>query len=91
MTTLGKRDDFTTRTKLALAHRVGMHCSNPNCAKLTAGPQTDPEKALNVGVAAHLAAASEGGARYEAAMTPKQRRSIDNGIWFLPDLRQAGR
>jgi len=82
MITLGKRDDFTNRTKLALAHRVGMHCSNPNCAKLTAGPQTDPEKALNVGVAAHLAAASEGGARFDAAMTPKQRRSIDNGIWL---------
>jgi hypothetical protein len=59
MPTLGKRNDFTTRTKLALARCVGMHCSNPNCANLTAGPQTDPEKALNVGVAAHLAAASE--------------------------------
>lgn len=55
MTGTRKRDDFAYRTRLALAHRVGMHCSNPNCAKLTAGPQTDPQKALNVGVAAHIA------------------------------------
>jgi predicted RNA-binding Zn-ribbon protein involved in translation (DUF1610 family)/uncharacterized protein YbaR (Trm112 family) len=82
MTIIQKRDDFAHKTKLALAHRVGMHCSNPNCAKLTAGPQKDPEKALNVGVAAHIAAASVGGVRYDETMTPTQRRSIDNGIWL---------
>lgn len=82
MTGTRKRDDFAYRTRLALAHRVGMHCSNPNCAKLTAGPQTDPQKALNVGVAAHITAASDGGARYDNTMTTHQRTSIENGIWL---------
>jgi ssDNA-binding Zn-finger/Zn-ribbon topoisomerase 1 len=82
MTQGRNRDDFPHMTKLALAHRVGVHCSNPNCAKLTAGPQTDPQKALNVGVAAHIAAASDGGARYDKTMTALQRASIENGIWL---------
>ncbi len=76
------RDDFDSHTKDVLAKRVGTRCSNPNCRKLTAGPQEDPEKALNIGVAAHITAASPGGPRYNESITGKTRGSIENGIWL---------
>lgn len=77
-----KRDDFTEPTKRALALRVAYFCSNPNCFKLTAGPHSDPSKALTSGHAAHIHAASPKGPRYDLAQTPAQRRSIENGIWL---------
>ena len=55
------RDDFDKETKETLARRVGYLCSNPSCRKPTSGPQTDPAKAINLGVAAHITAASLGG------------------------------
>lgn len=36
----------------------------------------------NLGVAAHIAAASPGGARYDAEMSAQQRSDISNGIWL---------
>lgn len=77
-----ERDDFSYKTKETLARRVGMHCSNPNCAKLTSGPQKDPQKALNIGFAAHITAASQGGVRYDPTLTKTQRKSTENGIWL---------
>lgn len=76
------RDDFSLAVKDLLAKRVGMKCSNPNCRQPTSGPQTDPNKVLNIGAAAHITAASTGGARYEASMTPQERKSEANGIWL---------
>jgi len=76
------RDDFEPKTKETLALRVGCRCSNPKCRKLTNGPQTNPTKALNIGVAAHMAAASPGGKRYDARMSSAERKSINNGIWL---------
>jgi hypothetical protein len=76
------RDDFSLLTKETLAKRVGMRCSNPNCRKLTSGPQVDPQKVINVGVAAHITAASPGGPRYDPTLTNEQRQSIENGIWL---------
>jgi hypothetical protein len=37
---------------------------------------------VNVGVAAHITAASAGGPRYNPELSPEQRRHIDNGIWL---------
>jgi len=51
----------------------------------TSGPQADSSKALNVGVAAHITAASEGGARYNPALSSEERRQPDNGIWLCPN------
>jgi hypothetical protein len=79
---LEMRDDFTVEVKRILAARVGSACSNPDCHALTSGPQDDPEKAINVGVAAHITGAAEGGPRYNPNLTAEQRRSIDNGIWL---------
>jgi tetratricopeptide (TPR) repeat protein len=76
------RDDFDARTKETLARRVGYRCSNPGCRQLTSGPQEDPTKAVNIGVAAHITAASEGGPRYDPGLSAEERRSVDNGIWL---------
>ena len=76
------RDDFTSATKELLANRVGRRCSNPACRKLTCGANTNPEKVTNIGVAAHICAAAQGGPRYDASMTPEERKSFENGIWL---------
>lgn len=36
----------------------------------------------NIGVAAHIHAASPGGPRYDQTMSPKQRKSIANALWL---------
>lgn len=76
------RDDFTPQTRDVLARRVGMRCSNPECAQQTSGPRYDPQKAVNIGVAAHITAASRDGPRFDASLTSEQRKSVDNGIWL---------
>jgi hypothetical protein len=65
-----------------LAARVNHRCSNPDCGAPTGGPQAEQGKAVNVGVAAHIAAAAPGGPRYDASMRPEQRGDIANGIWL---------
>jgi hypothetical protein len=75
-------DDFPISVRELLAKRVAQRCSNPGCGHPTSGPQEDPTKAVNVGVAAHIAAASPGGPRYDVSMTSEERRSADNGIWL---------
>src|SRR5712691_4284186 len=81
------RDDFPTAVKGTLARRVGMHCSNPECRKLTSGPREDPSQAVNIGVAAHITAASPGGPRYDPSLTPEERRSASNGMGHDPHFR----
>lgn len=76
------RDDFAESTKRTLAARVNHSCSNPDCRAPTSGPQVDEGKALNLGVAAHIAAAAVGGPRFDSAMTEEQRRGQGNGIWL---------
>ncbi len=76
------RDDFSLKTKELLAKRVANRCSNPGCRQLTSGPQEDPTKVVNIGVAAHTTAASTDGPRFDPSLTPDQRRSVKNGIWL---------
>jgi hypothetical protein len=75
-------DDFSDVVKRALAGRVGYLCSNPECRALTSGPQQDPAKAVNLGVAAHITAASPGGPRYDTSLLSEQRSGHENGIWL---------
>ena len=49
---------------------------------MTCGANTNPEKITNIGVAAHICAAAQGGPRYDASMTPEERKSFENGIWL---------
>jgi hypothetical protein len=76
------RDDFSAATKELLAKRVGFRCSNPECRQPTSGPQVDPRGAVNVGVAAHISAASPGGPRYEADLSAEQRCDSTNRVWL---------
>jgi hypothetical protein len=64
-----------------LFRSVGNRCSNPDCRRLTLGPNLTPEKASRIGVAAHITAAAPGGLRYDPSLTPAERRSVVNGIW----------
>lgn len=76
------RDDFAAKDKQALGQRVGFLCSNPDCRALTIGPQQASEGAINLGVAAHVTAASPGGPRFDAVLTQDARRDLLNGVWL---------
>lgn len=76
------RDDFPQSVRKALAHRVGLLCSNPECRAHTTGPQTDPMQVIDVGVAAHITAASGGGPRFDPSLSDKERAGVANGIWL---------
>ena len=65
-----------------MANRVGWKCSNPNCRKATRGAGTEKTDVINIGVAAHITAASKGGPRYDEDMTAQERKSSENGIWL---------
>ena len=75
-------EDFPEPVKRILAARAGHLCSNPECRVFTSGPQEDPAKAVNVGVAAHITAASVGGPRFDPGLSPEQRSAPSNGIWL---------
>lgn len=74
------RDDFTLQVRRVLAERVAVRCSR--CERTTSGPNSDPEKSVNIGVAAHITAAAPGGPRYDASLSSEDRKSADNGIWL---------
>ena len=79
---MNNRDNFTKKTKDIVAKRVAFKCSNPNCRKLTIGPHTVSSKTNNVGIAAHISAASKNGPRYNSNMTREERKSDSNAIWL---------
>jgi hypothetical protein len=74
------RDDFSEGVKRTVAERVNRCCSR--CGAPTSGPQRDPAKSLNVGVASHITAAALGGPRYDASLTAEQRKGHGNAIWL---------
>jgi hypothetical protein len=76
------RDDFSGSTKELVAKRVGYRCSNLGCRQPTSGPQEDAAKVVNIGVAAHITAASPDGPRHEPGMTVAERASASNAIWL---------
>lgn len=78
----GSRDDFLQPIKQQLASRVSYRCSNPECRKTTIGPNTEDEKAVNIGVAAHITAAAKGGKRYNPNLLQDERKGFTNGIWL---------
>ncbi len=76
------RDDFSRTTIDILAKRVGYLCSNPDCRNTTVGANQNDNKSTSIGIAAHITAASLGGARHNAGLSPDQRSDIINGIWL---------
>lgn len=88
--------EFSTKTIETLAKRVAYRCSNPDCGKLTTGPNSEPTKATSIGEAAHIYGALPGSARFNAAMVDLERATITNAIWLCRDChglidRDAGR
>lgn|GEM_PF-2318489 len=79
---MNKRDNFTQKTKEILAKRVAYLCSNPNCQKQTVGASLANEKFVNIGIAAHITAASINGPRYNDQLTVDERKNIANAIWL---------
>jgi hypothetical protein len=75
------RDEFKQSVRNAVAARVGHRCSNPDCGAVTSGPGTTPGSTVNVGVAAHITAASPGGARFDPTLSNEERAAASNGIW----------
>ena len=77
------RDDFKQPVIDALAKRAGYLCCNPVCQDpFTSLPHSEPHRAINLGVAAHICAASKGGPRYDPNQTTAERSSAGNGIWL---------
>jgi hypothetical protein len=78
-----KRDEFDPKTIEILAKRASFICSNPDCRCLTLCPsETDPEKYIYTGKAAHMTAAAENGPRYESNLSSDERKSINNAIFL---------
>ena len=61
----------------------------PRCTQVTSGSTSDGKDVINVGVAAHICAAAEGGPRYDSTMSREKRRSADNGIWLCANHARA--
>ena len=76
------RDEFSSAVRESLAKRAGQRCSNPDCRVATSGPHANDKRAINVGVAAHISAASLGGPRHNPNLSPEERADITNGIWL---------
>ena len=77
------RDNFTPLTKRKLEERVSSRCSWQGCGKATRGAARGDEAAsVNLGVAAHITAAAAGGPRFDATLSPEERKSLLNGIWL---------
>lgn len=84
--------DFTAPIKDMLAKKVGYHCSNPFCRKMTIGSNADVHGkvilhadgsgTINIGEAAHITAAAPGGPRYDPMLTTDERKAESNGIWL---------
>src|SRR5262249_18950597 len=61
---------------------VGYECSKPTWVCSNAGPALNEDRTVNIGVGAHITAASPEGPRYDARMTSAERSSGANGIWL---------
>ncbi len=85
---MSNRDDFPRPIKRAVAAHASWHCSFTGCQNPTGGPSDESPTAVTmIRKAAHICGASSGpgSRRHDKSMTPEQRKSIDNAIWFCAD------
>ena len=78
------RAKFSETTRILVAQRAGYRCSYMNCGKLTIGPDKDPRKAVNAGIASHIysAALSGKGPRGTGDLSKDELESPENCIWL---------
>ena len=79
---MNARDEFPLSVKRVLASRAGHRCSNPRHGAPTSAPHDDEGKSVNIGVAAHISAAAEGGPRFNPTLSQEGRADIANAIWL---------
>lgn len=77
--------DFSQKDIDILARRSALRCSNPDCDKLTNGPNVEAAKYTNIGEAAHIYGKRPDAARYRKEMSDQERGTISNGIWLCRD------
>ena len=75
------RDSFSKTTVECIAKRANYLCSLPQCRRRTLGPKKCGNGIVNIGVAAHITAASPRGPRYDPSLSKEERKSQSNGIW----------
>lgn len=84
---MSNRDEFSPKTRQAVALRANQHCSFRGCPQATSGPSDESPEAVNmIGKAAHIHAAAPGGRRYLASLTTAERIHISNAIWLWAQL-----
>lgn len=76
------RHNFDYKTKDVLFKRAQAKCSNPVCRQETSLAHSEAHKAVNLGEAAHITAASPNGPRYDSSLSEEERKSIHNAIWL---------
>lgn len=74
--------DFNKSTTETLGKRAAYICSNPDCRVHTIGPDSDKEKSIKIGEAAHIYGARQGAKRFDPQMTDAARSEITNAIWL---------
>lgn len=74
--------DFSKNTSDTLAKRAAYLCSNPDCRVSTIGPNSESDKAISIGEAAHIYGARVGSKRFKTEMNDSSRGEITNGIWL---------
>jgi len=75
------RAEFSAVTRKIIAERAGYQCSVLNCGRLTVGPGPAQKQVVNIGMAAHIYAASPGGPRGTGGLSAAERSEPENGIW----------
>ncbi|WP_120496446.1 hypothetical protein [Kiloniella sp. EL199] len=74
--------DFSPKTIDILAKRAAFYCSNPNCKVATVAPNSNSNKTVIIGEAAHIYGARPNSARFKHQMTDHARSEITNGVWL---------
>lgn len=81
-------DSFSDTVRRCVRDRVGGRCSRPGCSQGRSFASSNPEKAVVVGDAAHICAASPGGPRFNPSQGASERRSPVNAIWLCPSCHR---
>ncbi len=76
------RKNFTDKIKEQAAQKVGYFCSYSGCRRITIGSNTNRDKAIKIGEAAHIYPASKKGPRYDEKISEDFIKSEANCIWL---------
>ena len=75
------RDNFSKAVRTQLAASASHRCCKPDCRAATFSVRRDGS-VYTIGEAGHITGAASGGPRYDANLTPAERKSDENGLWL---------